>query len=477
MAKPQRDLTSGPIGKTLLLFALPTLGSSVLQSINGSINAIWIGQLLGERALAATTNAGLVMFLLVSAVFGFGMAATILIGQAMGRRDIDEVRRVVGTAHGLFAILSLLVVALGWLTAPAILTALRTPADAYPLALSYLRVIFVSMPTSFLAVLLAMVLRGAGDSITPLKFMALGSLIDVLLNPLLIRGIGPVPALGIAGSATATFIANTVSFAGLLAYVYRRDLVVRLRGAEWRYLIPDPALLRPIVTKGVPMGLQMLVATGSALAMIGLVNGYGTTTTAAYGAASQLWTYIQMPAMSVGAAVSAMVAQNIGAGRWDRVERIARSGVLLNLAMTVALIAVVTLLDRAVLGLFLGSDAASIDLAAHINIIGSASFLLFGVSMVLSATVRANGAVVGPLLILAVALFPIRLGLALALQPDWGADAIWWSFPAGSAASMVMTIAYYRYGNWRKGRLLPAVEGEERAKAATEPTAKQMPVG
>ena len=114
MAKPQRDLTTGPIGKTLLLFALPTLGSSVLQSINGSINAIWIGQLLGERALAATTNAGLVMFLLVSAVFGFGMASTILIGQAMGRRDIDAVRRVVGTAHGLFAILSIRIPSGSW---------------------------------------------------------------------------------------------------------------------------------------------------------------------------------------------------------------------------------------------------------------------------------------------------------------------------------------------------------------------------
>ncbi len=477
MAKPQRDLTTGPIGRTLLLFALPTLGSSVLQSINGSINAIWIGQLLGERALAATTNAGLVMFLLVSAVFGFGMAATILIGQAMGRRDIDGVRRVFGTALGLFAGLSLLVVVVGWLAAPAILVALRTPADAYPLALAYLRVIFVAMPTGFLSVLLAMALRGTGDSVTPLKFMALGSAFDVALNPVFIRGLGPAPALGIAGSAVATFIANTVSFAALLAYVYRRDVVVRLRGAELRYLLPDPALLRPIVTKGVPMGMQMLVATGSALAMIGLVNGYGTNTTAAYGAASQLWTYIQMPAMSVGAAVSAMVAQNIGADRWDRVSQITRSGVLLNLAMTTALIVVVAVLDRAVLGLFLGSDSRSIDLAAHINIIGSASFLLFGVSMVLSATVRANGAVVGPLVILAVALFPIRLGLAWAMQPSWGADAIWWSFPAGSAASMLMTIAYYRAVRWRKGRLIPARQGKEQALAHGEPAARQMPVG
>jgi Na+-driven multidrug efflux pump len=150
---------------------------------------------------------------------------------------------------------------------------------------------------------------------------------------------------------------------------------------------------------------------------------------------------------------------------------------MLNLAMTAALIAAVAVLDRVVLGLFLGSDARSIDLAAHINLIGSASFLLFGVSMVLSATVRANGAVVGPLIILAIALFPIRLGLASVLQPSWGADAIWWSFPAGSAASMLMTIAYYQAGGWRKGRLMSQHHAEEKAIADGEPTAKQMPLG
>ena len=158
----QRDLTTGPIGKTLLAFALPTLGSSVLQSLNGSINAVWIGQFLGERALAATTNANIIMFLLVAAVFGFGMASTILIGQNMGRRDIDAVRRVLGTSFGLFTIISVLTVGIGWLVAPAILRVLATPAEVYPLALAYLRVIFVAMPAGFLSVLLTMALRGTG---------------------------------------------------------------------------------------------------------------------------------------------------------------------------------------------------------------------------------------------------------------------------------------------------------------------------
>ena len=440
----QRDLTSGPIGRTLLLFALPTLGSSILQSVNGSINAIWIGRLLGERALAATTNAGLVMFLLVSAVFGFAMAATILIGQYMGRRDIDTVRRVFGTTLGLFGAASLLVVAIGIAAAPAVLRALSTPAEVFPLALGYLRVIFLAMPAGFLSVLVSMALRGTGDAMTPLRFMVLGAVIDVTLNPLLILGIGPFPRWGIEGAAAATIVANTVSLVALLAHVYRRDLPLRLRGAEWRYVVPDLRWLRPIVTKGVPMGLQMLVATASGLAMIALVNRQGTITTAAYGAASQLWTYIQMPAMSLGAAVSAMAAQNIGAGRWDRVDRIARSGLAMNLLLTGGLVAIVALLDRYALGLFLGNDADGIAIGARINLLASWSFILFGLTMVLSATVRANGAVVAPLVIMAIALFPVRIGFAAGLLPVLGPDALWWSFPVGSFVSMVLTAAYYR---------------------------------
>lgn len=476
----RRDLTAGPIGRTLLLFALPTLGSSILQSLNGSINAIWIGQFLGERALAATTNANIIMFLLVAATFGFGMAATILIGQNMGRRDIDAVRRVLGSALGLFAVISTLTVGIGWWAAPAILRALATPAEVYPLALAYLRVIFVAMPPGFISVLLTMALRGVGDSITPLKFMALGSVLDVVLNPVFILGLGPAPALGIEGSAVATLIANSGSLLALVAYIYAKDLVIRLRGAEWRYLIPTPELLKTILVKGFPMGLQMLVVSTSALAMMGLVNRHGTATTAAYGAANQLWTYIQMPAMAVGAAVSAMAAQNIGAGQWDRVGRITQAGLRMNLLLTGALVVLVTLLDRHVLWLFLGSEPGAIAIAARINLIGGWSFILFGVSMVLAATVRANGAVVGPLVILAISMFPVRFGLANAFSPMLGADAIWWSFPAGSLASMLMTIAYYRHGGWRKGRLAQATtpqECEEQALAEGQPTNKAMPVG
>src|SRR3954447_24749023 len=125
-----RDLTQGPIAKTLLAFALPTLISSILQSLNGTVNAIWVGRFLGENALAATSNANMVMFLLTAFVFGFGMASTILIGQYWGRKDVDEARRIFGTAGGAFALITIVIAVAGYFLAPAILRLLATPGDA-----------------------------------------------------------------------------------------------------------------------------------------------------------------------------------------------------------------------------------------------------------------------------------------------------------------------------------------------------------
>src|SRR3954451_7428672 len=132
------DLTQGSIGPTLLKFALPTLASSILQSLNGTINAIWVGRFLGESALAATSNANMVMFLLTAFVFGFGMASTILIGQHWGRRDVDGARRIFGTAPGPFSLITIAFAIAGFFLSASILHLLATPGDAEPLALAYL---------------------------------------------------------------------------------------------------------------------------------------------------------------------------------------------------------------------------------------------------------------------------------------------------------------------------------------------------
>ena len=464
------DLTTGPIPKTLLMFSVPALLTNVLQSLSGTVNSIWVGRLIGEEALAATANANIVMFLVSSAAFGFGMAGTVLIGQRFGARDIDGARRSFGSAVGFCALLMLAVAALGYITAGPLLRLLATPEGAYPLALTYLQIIFLSMPFMMISIILSMGLRGTGDASTPLIFMGVTVALDTVLNPLLISGTGPFPQLGIAGSALATFISAMISFAAMVAYVYAKDLPLRLRGAELRYLWPSKEELAFILTKGLPMGAQLLVMSGAGIIVVGLVNREGLLTTAAYGATMQLFTYIQMPSMAIGGAVSAMAAQFIGANKWAGLDKVTKAGLWLNFTFTGVVTILLLLFDRPVLVLFLGPDSEAVPIARHIQFLASWNFVLFGVTMVYTATMRAAGAVWIPLIVVAVALFPVRLGF-YELTYGWlGADAIWLSFPVAAAVGLALGWYFYHYWNWRSAAvpLSPAM-AEEAAHAEGQP--------
>jgi putative MATE family efflux protein len=453
--RPQRrSLTEGPIASTLFFFTLPILLGNVLQSLNGSVNTVWIGHYLGEAALTASANANAIMFFLIATVMGIGMAATILVGQNMGARNIEQAKRVVGTGVVFFMGMSLFVAVFGTTFARHMMALMSTPHDAMELAVSYLRIIFLAMPSLFGYIFLTMLLRGAGDTKTPFKFQVLSVGLDIVLNPLLIFGWGPVPRMGIAGSAMSTLLAQSISLAALLFYLYRKEHPLCLHAGETGYLRPNLAILRSMVVKGIPMGLQMALVSLSMIMMISLVNRFGSETSAAYGACLQLWNYVQMPAMAVGMAVSSMAAQNIGARRLDRVTSVARTGVLFNFLMTGGLVALIYLFNRAALNLFLPAGQSALAIAQHINAIVAWSFILLGVTFVLSAVTRASGAVVPPLVILFIALWCVRLPFGWFLMPRYGADALWWSFGAGSVVAVALTVAYYRYGNWRNAHML-----------------------
>ncbi len=453
--RAKATLVEGPIGRTLLLFSLPILAGSVLQSLNASINAAWIGHLLGEQALTASANANSVLFFLLSLCFGLAMAASILVAQSLGANNLDEAKRTTGTAFTSLGAVSAVMAGVGIVAAPHMLLGMRTPPDALPLAAAYLRVIFAALPGIYLYTLLMMALRGAGDARTPFVFLLILATLDVGLNPVLITGLGGLPALGIAGSALATLIGQYVALGGLILWLYLSRSPLRLAGDERRYLRIDPVILRTLIIKGVPMGLQLVVLSSSMIVMISFVNRYGSETVAAYGACFQLWNYIQMPAFAVGSAVSAMAAQNVGARRWDRVGRITAAGVLYNVLLTGTLVLVLTLIDRQAFAFFLGPDEGANEIARHIHLIVSWSFVLFGISFVLASVVRSTGAVMPPLIILFIAMWVVRIPLAEMLEPVLGADGIWWSFPAGSFTSLVLTWVYFRFGRWRQARMLP----------------------
>jgi len=452
----QRALTEGSIPVTLFRFALPILYANVLQSLNGSVNSVWVGRFLGEAALTATSNANTVMFLLIGAAFGVALAATILVGQCIGANNIPETKRVVGTSATFFTGISVAMAIAGLTLCRPLLIAMSTPPASLDLAVAYMRVIFLALPFLYLYAYVGAMLRGAGDSKTPFYFMLLSVGLDIALNPVFIFGIGPIPRLGIAGSALATFFAQAVSLTALIRHLYHRRHLLVLHKDELALLRVDWSVVATLVKKGLPMSAQMLVMSLSGVLMITLVNRFGVDTTAAFGAALQLWNYIQMPAFAVAMAMSAMTAQNVGAGKWGRIRQIARVGVLYNLVLCGGIALAMELLDRPLFALFLPQGSAARVVASHLNHVATPSFVFFGASVALFGVVRATGAVMAPLIILAITLLGVRFPLAELYLDRYQVDAVWWSFPISSALSALLAVLYYKYGGWRSAHMMPA---------------------
>ncbi|KQX51491.1 MATE family efflux transporter [Paenibacillus sp. Root444D2] len=452
--KPRPSLTVGPIAKTLILFSLPILLGNVLQTLNGSINAVWIGKYLGEGALAATSNANIIMFFLISSIFGIAMAAVIMIGQNLGGQKVEEAKKVVGTSAVFFLILSIVVALFGLLFSHTILGWMNTPADVKDLAVTYTRIIFAGVPFMFGFNLIMAILRGSGDAKTPFYFLLLSAVLDIVLNPLLIQGMGPFPKMGIAGSAVATFVAQLISFVLLIVYLYQKKYFLRITKKDIPLLRINWMIIRTLIQKGLPMGLNMVVVSLSNLILIHLVNSYGSESTAAFGVAMQISSYVQMPAMAIGGAVTSMAAQNIGAGKWDRVNRITWTGVGVNIMMTGLIVVLLHLFNREVVSFFLPPEGKAIAIGVHINNITLWSFIIFGVFNVVAGVVRSAGAVVFPLIVAFIALLLVRIPLATILANKYGFDVIWWSFPVSFSVAATLNLLYYRFGKWKQARML-----------------------
>src|SRR5258708_34472059 len=230
--------------------------------------------------------------------------------------------------------------------------------------------------------------------------MLVSVVIDIGLNPLFIFGLGPVPRLGIAGSALATFVSQAVSLTAMIVYLYRRRSPIALHKDELRLLRLNWSIIGVLIKKGIPMSAQMMVLSLSGVLMISIVNRFGIDTAAAFGASRQLWNYIQMPPFAVGMAVSAMAAQNVGARKWDRVASVPRVCVPYAVLLTGSIVLVIEILDTHAFRLFLPEGSEALRLATHLNRVVTWSFMFFGVSMVLFGVVRATGAVMAPLVVL-----------------------------------------------------------------------------
>jgi Na+-driven multidrug efflux pump len=301
-----------------------------------------------------------------------------------------------------------------------------------------------------------MMLRASGDARTGLFFTLIWIGLTLVLGPLLLAGVGNWKGLGIAGLGLGAGLANATALGALVAYVYMKNSVIALRRADMAHFRPEPVLLSLLLRKGLPQAMESVIVQGAYFVLLTLVNTHGAVTAAAYAAAAQLWGYVQLPSNALAAAMSSMAAMNIGAGRWDRVAQIARRGCLLSFGIAAAATAGVYALGDWPLRLFIPAGGPVLEKAWQINLIALWGWVALAATMGLFAIMRANGAMVAPMLIFALTMWVCRVPFAWLLTPYLGEAAIWWSFPFGAVCSALAALAWYRWGTWRRRGLLLA---------------------
>ncbi|MGJ5177879.1 MATE family efflux transporter [Bradyrhizobium oligotrophicum] len=436
------------------MFVAPMMMSNILQSLFGTINNVYLGQMIGVDALAAVSVFFPAMFFFIAFVMGLGSGASVLIGQAWGAKEPAKVKAIAGTTLTITLLLGGLI-ALGGLYCRELLIALATPANILDAATGYARIMMITMPLTFAYIMLSSQMRAVGDTVTPLAALAASTALGLVLTPVFIRGWLGAPQLGVASAAWASAISTLVTLALLHVHLRMRKHPLAFDAAFLRGMQPDPRLLRMVLRLGIPAAIGMIVMSVAEMVLIGLVNGFGSDATAAYGAVNQVLSYAQFPALSIAISVSIFGAQAIGRGNPEQIGRIVRTGVEMNLVLTGGLVAIGYLFSRTLMGFFI-TDPAVIEVAQRSLHIVLWSSVLFGLSTTFSAAMRASGTVWMPLAISAFCIAVIEVPAATWLSRDIGLDGVWLAYPITFTAMLLLQMSYYLLV-WRKRTVLKMV--------------------
>lgn len=446
------DFTKGSIPRHLLNFSLPLFLGNLLQTLYNTVDTIWVGKFLGRNALAAVSVSFPIIFILISLATGITMATTVLIGQYKGAQDEKMIKKTVDNSLLLLTIASIVVTVVGIVFHKSILRLMNTPPELMDLASGYLNIIFLGLIFSFGYNSLGAVLRGLGDSKTPLRFLFYTTVINIVLDPIFIFGLGPVPKMGINGAALATIISQAISFFLEVRHINNTS---RLLNISLKDLKMDLNLTKKIIQIGLPAGLQQTVVALGATVVMSLVNSFGSSTVAAYGAATKIDSFSFMPSMSVGLATSALAAQNIGAGKYDRVSETLKWASLMSIGISIFMMFLVFMFPRQLLMLFT-SDNLILNKGVKILKILGISYIPFGLMWVSNGIIRGAGDTVVTMFISIFTLWCVRLPLAyfLSKYTVLGSNGIWTAMTISSTLSGITSMTYYKSGRWKKNLVL-----------------------
>ncbi|HIY10433.1 MAG TPA: MATE family efflux transporter [Candidatus Anaerofilum excrementigallinarum] len=434
-----RDLTSGPITRTMLLFALPMTAGNLLQQLYNLVDTLIVGRFLGAGALAAVGSAYSLMTFLTSIFLGLCMGSGTIFAIRWGEKDTERLQSSIYVSFVLIAGITIALNVGVFVLLDPILALLRTPAEVWPLLRQYLQVVFLGIGASFLYNYFACLLRAVGDSVTPLVFLAVSAVLNIVLDLVLVV----VIPWGVAGAAAATAFSQWVSALGLLIFARARYAFL---WPQARHRRMRRELLGEISQFSLLTCVQQSVMNFGILMVQGLVNSFGTVVMAAFAAGVKIDSFAYMPVQDFGNAFSTFIAQNYGAGKSDRIRRGIRSAVAVAVGFSVAVSALVFVFAGPLMGIFVPADQPDIIAAGmdYLRIEGAfyagigCLFLLYGYFR----AVQRPG--------ISVALTVISLGTrvllayALSALPGVGVTGIWWSVPIGWFLADAAGLIFYR---------------------------------
>ncbi|NIZ88065.1 MATE family efflux transporter, partial [Clostridioides difficile] len=436
-----KDLTTGHEGKSIFFFAMPMLIGSLFQQLYNTADSIIVGRFIGKEAMAAVSGANPIMFLLVAALMGVSLGFSILVSQFYGSGDLKKVKATIDTTYILLFIGSILISILGIVFGGPMLKLMNTPESIFAQSKLYLTIIFSGILFSAGYNSVSAILRGLGDSVTPLYFLIIATILNIVLDLTFIV----VLRMGVEGVALATIMAQAVSFIISIIYLNKRHEVLKFK---IKGIVYDNKIFKDGLRLGLPSGVQQMLFSIGNMALQFLVNSYGTSAMAAFGAGLRIENFISLPIMNLGSAVSTFVAQNIGAGENERVKKGIRESIKMTLVLAVTVIALILLFRENLIALF-NTDKDVIKIGSSYLFIIGPFFLFIGTSFVLSSAMKGAGDSMFALISSIVSLWLGRLPASYMLSKFFGTDGIWMGIPFGWTLGLIVTVIYYKKGHWK----------------------------
>ncbi len=436
-----KDLTEGKEGKLIWKFAIPMLLGNVFQQLYNIIDSWVVGNYLGKEALSAVGASFPLIFLLISLVIGIAMGSTIIISQYFGAKDFEKVKVSIDTLYIIMFFASLLVTAIGLIFSGEIFQLIKLPAEVIPEAIVYFNIFIAGSVFMFGFHGTSAILRGLGDSKTPLYFMIISTIVNIILDLLFVVEF----EMGIEGVAYASVIAQTGAFITAIIYLNKTHKLIRISFIRLKF---DVEIFIKSVKIGIPSGLQQTFVALGMLALFRIVNDFGTSTIAAYSVAGRIDSFASMPAMNFAAALGAFVGQNMGANKQDRVK----AGMYATLRMTGAISIVISLIviffGKELMAFFSTDEGVISSGETYLQLVGG-FYIIFSSMFVINAVFRGSGDTLMPMFITLFALWIIRVPLSWWLSTIYGEIGIWWGIPAGWFAGMSLSLIYYFTGHWK----------------------------